>query len=172
MHKRVTIVCALAMTWLVGSHALWAQQSEEKDRAELATALKGAKVSLLKGLSASEREGTPISGKFEVDDGKFQLSVYTQKGDTFSEVILDPATGKITEVNPITGGEDLTTAKAESEAMAKTKVSLRAAVDKALKANKGYRPVRVIPTLKDGHPVAEVTLTKGAAWKKISEQLE
>ncbi len=172
MHKRVTIVCALALVWLVGGHPLWAQQSDEKGRAELATALKSAKVSLVKGLATSEREGTPISGKFEVEEGKFQLSVYTQKADSFSEVILDPKTGKIAEVNPITGGEDLTAAKAESEAMAKTKRSLRTAVEQALKANKGYRPVGVIPSLKDGHPVAEVTLTTGTAWKKVSEQLD
>ena len=34
---------------------------------------------------ASEREGQPISGKFEVDNGKLQLSVYTAKEGTFSK---------------------------------------------------------------------------------------
>jgi hypothetical protein len=45
-------------------------------------------------------------------------------------------------------------------------------VDKAAKANKGYRPVSVCPALKDGHPVAAVTLAKGGAFKTVSEQLD
>ena len=51
--------------------AVWAQQYGEKDRAELAKGLKAATVSLEEGLTASEREGKPISGKFEVEEGKF-----------------------------------------------------------------------------------------------------
>ena len=44
--------------------------------------LRFAKVSLQQGLAASEQEGQPISGKFEMDRGKFQLSVYTSKDGT------------------------------------------------------------------------------------------
>jgi hypothetical protein len=39
------------------------------------------KVSLDDGLRASETRGTPISAKFEIEDGKLQLSVYTKKDD-------------------------------------------------------------------------------------------
>jgi hypothetical protein len=49
----------------------------EKGRAELAAVLKDAKATLEGGLKNSEREGKPISAKFELEDGKFQLSVYT-----------------------------------------------------------------------------------------------
>src|ERR1700694_3185260 len=42
--------------------------------------MKGAKVQLSQGLAASASKGTPISGKFEVEDGKLQLSVYTAEG--------------------------------------------------------------------------------------------
>ena len=79
--KRTTLF-ALAVTfvWLVGGTVL-AQKYDDKERAELAKALKDTKVSLEKGLSASESQGKPISGKFEVEDGKLQLSVYTMKGD-------------------------------------------------------------------------------------------
>lgn len=38
---------------------------------------------------ASESEGQPISGKFEVEDGKLQLAVYTAKDGKFFEVIVD-----------------------------------------------------------------------------------
>ena len=89
------------------------------------------KTSLEKGLSASETQGKPISGKFEVEDGKLQLSVYTMKGDKFSEVIVDHKTGKVAKTEAITGGDDLTAAKAQSEAMAKTKLSLRSSHGKS-----------------------------------------
>ena len=62
---------------------------------KLADAVKHAKVSLDAGLKASEREGKPISGKFELDEGKLQLSVYTEKASKFYEVVVDHTTGKI-----------------------------------------------------------------------------
>jgi hypothetical protein len=30
----------------------------------------------------------------------------------------------------------------------------------------------VMPALKDGHPVADVTLVKGSDWKTVSEKLD
>ena len=47
------------------------------------------------GLKASEREGKPISGKYQIADGALQLSVYTIKGNQLSEVIDDHKTGAI-----------------------------------------------------------------------------
>jgi hypothetical protein len=157
--KRTTLF-ALAVTfvWLVGGTVL-AQKYDDKERAELAKALKDAKVSLEKGLSASESQGKPISGKFEVEDGKLQ-------------VIVDHKTGKVTKTEAITSGDDLSAAKAQSGAMAKAKVSLRSATEKAVKANQGYRAVSVTPSLKDGHPVAEVTLVKDTDFKTASEKLD
>jgi len=57
---------------------------EANERAELAKALSGAKVTLHSGLQTSASQGKPISAKFEVEDGKLQLSIYTLKGDGFS----------------------------------------------------------------------------------------
>ena len=172
-HMRMRGVWALSMgVCLVGGPTVWAQQYGETDRAELAKGLKAATVSLEEGLTASEREGKPISGKFEVEEGKFQLAVYTMKGDKFAEVIVDHKTGKVAKVEPITGGEDLTAAKGQAEAMAKAKRSLRAAVGEAVKANAGYRAVSALPALKDGHPVAAVTVAKGDEFKTVSEKLD
>ena len=56
--------------------------------------------------------------------------------------------------------------------MAKAKRSLEAAAAEAVKENKGYRVVSVMPALKDGHPVADVTLVKGNEWKTASEKLD
>jgi len=172
MRKSTIFALAVTFAWLLGGHTILAQKYEDKEHAELAKALKGVKVSLEKGLSASEPQGRPISGKFEVEDGKLQLSVYTMKGDKFSEVIVDHKTGKTAKTEAITGGEDLTAAKAQSGAMAKAKVSLRSATEKAVKANKGFRAVTVTPSLKDGHPVAEVALVKGEEFKTVSEKLD
>lgn len=152
----------------------WAQTSDDKakEHAELAKALKDAKIPLERGLTASAKEGKPISAKYEVEDGKLQLSVYTMKGDNFAEVIVDHKTGKIAKTEPITQGDDLTHAKEQRAAMAKAKRSLGAAASEAVKENKGYRVVSVFPAVKDGHPVADVTLVKGTEWKTVSEKLD
>ncbi len=172
MKRGMAIVVAVTLGWLLGSQPGWAQQPSDQEHEQLAKALKATKVSLQKGLAASTKNGKPISAKFEVEDGKLQLSVYTMKGDTFSEVIVDHKTGKVAKAEPITKGDDLTAAKAQSEAMAKAKRSLDAAASEAVNENKGFRAVSVMPALKDGHPVADVTLVKGSEFKTVSEKLD
>jgi len=170
--RKTTIVLAFLVAWVFAVPMGWAQQYGDKEHAELAKALKDAKISLQRGLTASVKEGKPISAKYELDDGKLQLSVYTVKGDKFSEVIVDHKTGKVAKAEPITGGDDLTAARAQSEAVAKATRSLDAAASEAVKENKGFRVVSVMPALKDGHPVADVTLVKGSEWKTVSEKLD
>jgi hypothetical protein len=170
--RKTTIALAFLVVWFFAMPTGWAQKSDDKEHAELAKALKEAKISLQRGLTASAKAGKPISAKYEVEHGKLQLSVYTMKGDTFSEVIVDHKTGKVAKAEPITGGDDLTAAKAQSEAMANAKRSLDAAASDAVKDNKGYRAVSVMPALKDGHPVADVMLVKGTEWKTVSEKLD
>src|SRR6266550_118553 len=172
MGRASVFAVALAFIWLSVADLSRAQKSEDKEHAELAKALKDAKLTLEKGLSASDSQGKPISGKFEVEDGKLQLSVYTMKGDKFSEVIVDHKSGKVAKTEAITGGDDLSAAKAQSGAIAKAKVSLRSATEKAVKENKGYRAVSVTPSLKEGHSVAEVNLVKGDEFKTASEKLD
>jgi hypothetical protein len=170
--KKTTIVLAFLVAWFLTVPMGWGQNYGDKEHAELAKALKAAKLSLQRGLTASAKEGKPISAKYEVEHGQLQLSVYTMKGETFSEVIVDHKTGKVAKAEPITGGDDLSAAKVQSEAMAKAKRSLDAAASEAVKENKGYRAVSVTPALKDGHPVADVTLVKGTEWKTVSEKLD
>ncbi len=170
--RKATIAVAFLVVWVFAVPQGWAQKYDDPEHAELAKALKDVKFPLQKGLSASAREGRAISAKYEVDHDKLQLSVYTMKGAKFSEVIVDHTTGKVAKVDPITSAEDLTAAKAQSEAMAKAKRSLEAAASEAVKENKGYRVVSVMPALKDGHPVADVTLVKGTEWKTVSEKLD
>jgi hypothetical protein len=147
-------------------------EEEEYSPAALAKVLSQASISLEQGLKASEREGKPISGKFEIEDGALQLSVYTAKGDKFTEVIVDHKSGSVRKAETITDSGDLKGAKEQNEAMAKARSSLETAVMKAVKANGSYRAVGVVPMLDGGHAVAAVTLMKGEDVKKVTEKLD
>ncbi len=166
----VPVLAAAAMCW--GSR-LAAQDNDapQGNQTTLAKALLGARVSLGRGLAASASHGQAISAKFEMDDGKLQLSVYTLKDGKYFEVVVDHNSGTVVKAEPITEDEDYTAAQSQRAAMAKAKVSLRAAVEKALRDNAGYRAVSVTPSLKDGHAVADVTLAKGEETKTVSVSL-
>ena len=171
MPRSLKFIVLIAALGLSGSGVLpaWA---EDDDAAVLATALKDTKYTLQDGLKASEREGQPISAQFEIDDGKLQLSIYTTKGDDFTEVVADPTSGAIMKSEKITDNDDLNDAGEQKAAMAKATVSLLAAADAAVKDNAGARVVGIFPELTDGHAVAEVTLLQGTTAKKVTEKLE
>src|SRR6516165_7223381 len=146
--------------------------AEEGNPAALAAAMKNATATLQGGLKASEAQGTPISAKFEIEDGKLQLSVYTMKGNDFMEVVADPKTGTIAKAEKITDAGDLKEAAEQKAAMAKAKVPLLTATETAVKANAGSRAVSIVPELKNGQATAEVTLLQGTAFKKVTEKLD
>jgi hypothetical protein len=146
--------------------------AEDEDAATMAAALKDAKLTLQEGLKAGEREGQPISAQFEIDDGKLRLSVYTVKGEDFTEVIADPKTGAVVKTEKITDADELNDAADQRAAMAKARLSLAAAVDAAVKENAGALPVAIFPDLRDGHPIAEVTLLQGTTPKTVTEKLD
>jgi hypothetical protein len=129
-------------------------------------------VNLGDGLKASEREGKPVSAKFEINDGKLELSVYTMKADGFDEVVIDPKTGAIAKAEKITDAEDLEAAAAQKAAIEKATISLLAATQKAVMANAGYHAVSITPEMKEGHPTADITLLLGKTVKKIAEKLD
>jgi hypothetical protein len=171
MRTRLIVGLTIVSVWLLGGQMLAAQDTHGKADVELMKALQGVKVSLADGLTASEGEGTPISGKFELEEGKLQLSVYTMKGDAFSEVIVDHTTGKVTKVEPITSGHDLTDATAQRAAMATATKALRAAVTAALTAHPGAQAVSVTPKVQGNKAVAEITLVEKGALTTVAEPL-
>jgi peptidase YpeB-like protein len=146
--------------------------AEGGDEAALAAAMKNASATLQGGLKASEAQGTPISAKFEIEDGKLQLSVYTMKGSDFMEVVADPNTGTIAKAEKITDAGDLKEAAEQKAAIAKAKVPLLTATETAVNANAGSRAVSVVPELKNGQATAEVTLLQGTSFKKVTEKLD
>ena len=114
----------------------------------------------------------PISAKFEIDNGKLQLSIYTAKEGKFSEVLVDYLTGKILKVEPLQGSDDLTAAHEQNAAMAKAKLSLRTAVDITMSESASVRAVNVVPVLKDGHPVASMDVLSYNEIRAIQQPLD
>jgi len=161
-------IIAVAIAGLVMHAGIARAEDKDVDWA----ALQAAKVSLESGLAKAQQKGKPISGKFEMEDGKLQLSTYTAAKGKFSEVIVDHTSGKIAKIEEIKEGEDYRDASAQNKAMAKAKRSLRSAVAKAVAANPGYRAVSAMPMLEQGKPVATVTLQKDADKKTVSEKLD
>jgi len=160
-----TVVLALSTT--PASAAM-----SDKEKAELAPAVSGSKVTLEQGLAASKKNGKPVSAKFEIENGKPQLSVYTVKdGSKYFEVIVDHNTGEIAKAEPITGGDDLTAAKKQSDGLFRATRELREAVKEAKRDNPGYLAVSVWSEMKDNHSIATVTLVKDNDWKTVVNDL-
>src|SRR6201993_2938856 len=116
--RLLSLIAAVGF-WSAALAPAWAEADDPK---ALAAALKDATATLQGGLKASEGQGTPISGKFEIEHGKLQLSVYTMKDDRFMEIVADPETGAISEAEKITDADDVKAATSQKAAMATAKV--------------------------------------------------
>ena len=164
----VLLLAAIGFWSAVGATA----RAEESDSAALAAAMTSTTATLQGGLKASEAQGTPISAKFEIEDGKLQLSIYTMKGNDFMEVVADPNSGAIAKAEKITDAGDLKEAAEQKAAIGKAKVPLLNATETAVNANAGSRAVSIVPELKNGQAMAEVTLLTGNTFKKVTEKLD
>ena len=171
MTASATVLGLTALIGFGGRNAIFADDEDEAQEA-LIKAMGAAKISLQQGLEASEQHGQPISAKFEIDEGKLQLSIYTAKDGKFSEVLVDYVTGKILKVEPVQGSDDLTAAHEQSAAMIKAKMSLKAAVDKIMSESANVRAVNVLPVLKDGHPVASIDVLNYNEIRAIQQSLD
>ena len=162
-------VLAAALT--VGMLGTTSSFANESSAAAVSKFMTTAKLSLQEGLKAAETQGQPISGKYEVDEGHLQLSVYTAKDGKFSEVVVDQNTGKVSKNEAITEGNDLANAQKQMEVYSQSKTSLRNAVAQAESTFPGYRAVSVTPALSKGRPVAVVLLLQGNQLRSIAEPL-
>jgi len=160
----MTMACVTTALCDQGIHA------EEHNDPALIRLMGNAKVSLQDGLLAATKEGQPISGKFEVEDGKLQLSLYTAKGGKFSEVVVDYITGKVSKTEEITEGDDLSAAKSQDEAMRKATTDLKTAASKS--QIPGAQVVSITPSLKGGHAVASITVLEGPQFKTLDQPLD
>ena len=156
--------------------ALWAipvgAAMSDKEKAELSPVVANAKVTLEQGLATSKKNGKPVSAKFEIENGKPQLSIYTVRdGNKYFEVIVDQTSGEIAKVEPIGGGDDLTAAKRQNDSLFRATRELREAVKEAKRDNPGYLAVSVWSEMKDSHSIATVTLVKDNDWKTVVNDL-
>ena len=94
MPRKSPATVILFGVWLLAASIGAAQPHDDKERTELATALKDARISLEQGVSAGAREGKPISAKYEVDDGKLQ---HRRPGDRHRVEPLEDAALQVTE---------------------------------------------------------------------------
>jgi len=77
MKQSITIAVIVLSILATSPIGVLAQSAPSDGRETLTQALRSAWLPLESGLAASAREGTPLSAKYEIDDGAFQLSVYT-----------------------------------------------------------------------------------------------
>jgi hypothetical protein len=172
MKRSVTFALVVYVIWVSIPFTILAQPGPGTGRETLAHELRNAWLPLESGMVVSRSEGTPISAKYEIDDGAFQLSVYTVKGDKFSEVIIDYSVGTVSKVDLITDGGDLVAAQRQLETMTKAKRSLEAATAEVVSKNPGYRAVSALPQLNEGRPVVEVILVNGTDWRAVLGSLD
>jgi uncharacterized membrane protein YkoI len=156
---------ATRLDWLADHSAIFADDDDDEGRKGLIKLLDTSKVNLQQGVAASEQQGKPVSAKFEVDDGKLQLSVYAAKEGTFFEVLINYMTGQVLRIEPITEGDDLAAASSQSAAMAAVKTTLKEAVDKAVIQSANARVVSAMPSMKDGRPVVSIALLEGEQFQ-------
>jgi uncharacterized membrane protein YkoI len=166
-----TVLGLAALVGFADRDFIFASDDDDEGQEALAKKLGDAKINLQQGLAASEQQGQPISAKFEVDEGKLQLSVYTAREGKFFEVLVNYATGKVLKIEPITEGDDLAAATSQSAAMTKATTTLKEAVDKATAQSANARVVSAVPSLKDGHPVASIVLLDGEKFKTVQQPL-
>lgn len=167
-----TVLGLSALLSVANHNAVFAAEDDE-GREALIKRLDTAKINLQQGLAASQQEGQPISAKFEIDEGKLQLSVYTVKDGKFFELLVDYLDGKVTKSEPITKSDDLTAANSQRAAIATATTSLKDAVDKAVAASANLRAVSAVPDLKDdGHPVASIVLLDGEQFRTVQQPLD
>jgi uncharacterized membrane protein YkoI len=172
MTAGATVLGLAALVGFADHNAIFAGEDEKDVQEALIKTLGAAKISLQQGLAAGAQEGQPISAKFEVDDGKLQLSVYTVKEGKFFEVLVDYTNGKVMKVEPITEGDDLAGANSQSAAMTDAKTTLKEAVDKAVTSSANVRVVSAVPSLKNGRPVVSIVLLDGEQLKTVQQPLD
>jgi hypothetical protein len=167
-----TVLGLAALVGFADQNAIFADDDDDEGQEKLIKLLDTSKINLQQGLAASEQQGQPISAKFEIDEGKLQLSVYSAKDGKFSEVLVDYTNGKVMKAEPITEGDDLAAAKSQSATMAKAKTTLKDAVDKAVAQSAKIRVVSAVPSLKGGRPVVSIAFLDGEQMKTVQQPLD
>lgn len=133
----------------------------------LLSSLKSAKLTLADGVAQAEKQNGPaISAKFEVEDGKFWLSVYTAKAGLkndaeHNELIELKGEASAAKWTPATevfeDKKHLTRSAMQLTLVQASKLSLVDAIKKA-GATQAGTVYSAIPAVKDGNPVFDIKI--------------
>jgi hypothetical protein len=167
--RNLMLAIAISLATLGSSVAAW---SDDADQAALIKAIGGAKVSLLQGI-AQVAKGTevPTEAKYEMEDGKLMLSVYTSaKGfDTAAEDnSFNEYGGEATAASWAPKKEVFTDLKHIARSaqyhtlLSMTKVTIPAIIQKASGQGTVFS---VKEKIRNGRPVFEVMTTRGDTAK-------
>jgi predicted nucleic acid-binding OB-fold protein len=160
---RFTLILAafVAAPLLLGSNSARAEDSH--DMAPLVQALSKSKLTLLQGVRQAKDHGVVISAKFELEDGKLSLSVYTaEKGlSTPAEKnVLEELSGSPEEkwepkVEVFKDVEHISRSAEQLAIVAMGRTSVADLIARVQKAQ-GGTVLSVKPMIKNHKPVAEV----------------
>jgi len=173
MSRTKVLTAAIYCALILGSVVAIGLGDRYNQADALANILKTKMTVLPQALSVSEAEGQPLSAKFEMEGGHLQLVVYATKDGKFVKIIVEPATGMIARVEALPE-DKIGDAKAQSTVLTKAKIGLKDVVHVAMQ-DRGMRAVSVMPDMKDGHPVAAVSVLMGGhgnELKTVSEPMD
>jgi hypothetical protein len=165
MKRNLMLAVAIALASLGGSVTAW---SDDADQSALIKAIGGAKVSLLQGI-AQVAKGTevPTEAKYEMEDGKLMLSVYTSaqgfetaaEDNSFNEyggeataATWDPKKEVFTDLKHIARSAQYHTL------LSMTKMTLPTVIEKASAQGTVFS---VKEKIRNGRPVFEVMTAQG-----------
>jgi len=172
----------LAITFLVSFSCspLVASAEDSADTKALLDALGKSKLSLVQGIrQAAKASGAPISAKFEMEDGKLSLSVYTAgKGlsvpaekNVLQELSGSPEGAKWDPKAEVFSDVPHVARSAEQLAvMALGASSLIKAIGLAQKTQPGT-VFSITPAIKDHKPVAEILVASNGKVRKVIQPL-
>ena len=176
--KRRSLLSASAIA-LVAMFPLSANADESKDTQALVAALAKSKLTLSEGMrQATKSPAVPISAKFELEDGKLSLSVYTAgKGlavepekNVLQELSGSPEDKWEPKVEVFKDVPHVARSSEQLTLMALGKSSLTDIIARVEKTQQG-KVFSVTPTIRNHKPVAEVLVAEKGKVKKLFQPL-
>ena len=177
--KRRSVLSASAIVF-AAMFPLLANADESKDTQALVAALAKSKLTLSEGMrQATKSPGVPISAKFELEDGKLSLSVYTaEKGlavepekNVLQELSGSPEQDKWEpKVEVFKDVPHVARSSEQLTLMALGKSSLADIIARVEKTQQGT-VFSVTPTIRNHKPVAEVLVAEKGKVKKLFQPL-
>ena len=176
--KRRSLLSASAIV-LAAMFPLLVNADESKDTQALVAALAKSKLTLSEGLrQATKSPAVPISAKFELEDGKLSLSVYTAgKGlavepekNVLQELSGSPEDKWEPKVEVFKDVPHVARSSEQLTLMAIGKSSLTDIIARVEKAQQGT-VFSVTPAIRNHKPVAEVLVAEKGKVKKLFQPL-